>query len=266
MMLLCVPASVCPTGGAVMSEDQMTERLLRDAGVGCGLRVLDVGCGYGRVTSIAARLVGEQGRVLGLDRDVSTIAEARQRADELGLSNVSFAQGDFGRVASEHGSFDVAVGRRVLMYQSDPVAAVIGLARAVRGGGVIVFQELDSTMGPGRITPLPLHERVRRWIWTMLEREGADVHMGWHLSSVLEGAGLAVEHARCEAIVHTPNAPQRVEAMLRAILPRIVASGVATEEEIEVDTIDQRLAEELRSANATYVGDVVIGAWARKPG
>jgi ubiquinone/menaquinone biosynthesis C-methylase UbiE len=83
-----------------MTEDQMTERLLRDAGVGSGLRVLDVGCGYGRLTCIAARLVGERGRVLGLDREVSTIAEARQRADELGLSNVSFAQGDFGRVAS----------------------------------------------------------------------------------------------------------------------------------------------------------------------
>lgn len=46
---------------------------------------------------------------------------------------------------------------------------------------------------------------------------------------------------------------------------RIVERGVATEEEIDVDTLDQRLADELRSANATYVGDVVFGAWARKP-
>jgi SAM-dependent methyltransferase len=246
-----------------MSEDDLTERLLRDAGVGPGLRVLDVGCGYGRVTSIVARLVGERGRVLGLDREASSLVVARQRADELGLSNVSFARGNL-RLASEHGSFDVAVGRRVLMYQSDPVAALRGLARAVRAGGVVVFQELDSTMGPGRITSLPLHERVRFWIWTMLEREGADVHMGFHLASVLERTGLSVEHVRAEAIVHTPKAPQRVGPMIRAILPRLVECGVATEEEIDVDTLDHRLAEELRSANATYVSDVIFGAWARK--
>ena len=247
-----------------MNEEDMTERLLLAAGVGPGSTVLDVGCGYGRVTQIAARLVGGQGRVLGLDRDASSLVVARQRARELGLSNVSFAQGDLRLVPSEHGLFDVAVGRRVLMYQSDAVAAVVGLARAVRVGGVLVFQDLDSTMGPGRLTPLPLHERVRSWIWTMLEREGADVHMGLHLPSVLEDAGLSVEHVSCEAVVHTPKTPHRVGEMIRAILPRIIESGVATAEDIDVDTLDQRLAEELRSANAAYISDVVVGAWARK--
>jgi SAM-dependent methyltransferase len=247
-----------------MNEADMTERLLLAAGVGPGLRVIDVGCGHGRVTHIAARLVGAQGRVLGLDREASPLAVARQRAHELGLSNVSFAQGDFGLVSSEHGPFDIAVGRRVLMYQEDPMAAVVGLARAVRAGGVVVFQEMDSTMGPGRVTPLPLHERVRSWIWTMLEREGADVHMGLHLTSVLEDAGLSVEHVSCEALVYTPRTPQRVGEMIRAILPRIIESSVATEEEIEVDTLDQRLANEIRSANAAYISDVVIGACARK--
>jgi SAM-dependent methyltransferase len=248
-----------------MSEDEMTERLLRDAGVGPGLRVLDAGCGHGRVTWIAARLVGERGRVLGLDRDANLLEVARQQANELGLSNVSFAEGDLRFVGSEHGSFDAAVGRRVLMYQRDPVAAVVGLAASVRAGGVVVFQELDSTMGPGHVAPLPLHDRVRGWIWTMLEREGADVHMGLHLASALERAGLCVEHVRAEALVYTPNAPQRVGPMIRAILPRILACGVATEKEIDVDTLDQRLADELGSANATTVGDLHFGAWARKP-
>jgi ubiquinone/menaquinone biosynthesis C-methylase UbiE len=248
-----------------MTEDELTERLLRDAGVGPGMQVLDVGCAYGKVACIAAGLVGQQGRVLGLDRDEGLIAAARQRAAELELSNVSFAQGELERVATAHGLFDVAVGRRVLMYQTHPVAAVGGLARAVRAGGLVVFQELDSTLGPGLVTPLPEHERVRRWIWTMLEREGADVHMGFHLASVLERAGLCVEHVRAEAIVYTPNAPQKVGPMIRAILHRLVACGVATEAEIDVDTLDQRLADELRSANATFVSDFAFGAWARKP-
>lgn len=57
-----------------------------------------------------------------------------------------------------------------------------------------------------------------------------------------------------------------VGAIIRAMLPRIVQQGVATEEEIDVDTIDRRLIEERKKANATYVGDMVFGAWARKPG
>jgi ubiquinone/menaquinone biosynthesis C-methylase UbiE len=247
-----------------VSEDALTERLLRDAGVGPGLRVLDAGCGHGRATCVAARLVGGQGRVLGLDRDASLLEVARQQASELGLSNVSFAQGDLCLVGAEHGSFDAVVGRRVLMYQRDPVAAIVGLARAVRDGGVVVFQELDSTMGRGHVVPLPLHDCVRGWIWSMLEREGADVHMGLHLASVLERAGLSVEHVRAEALVYTPKAPQRVAAMIRAILPRILACGAASEEEVDVDTLDQRLADELGSTNATYVGDLLFGAWARK--
>jgi hypothetical protein len=45
-----------------------------------------------------------------------------------------------------------------------------------------------------------------------------------------------------------------------------VQQGVASEEEVNVDTLDERLIEERQKANATYVGDMVFGAWARKPG
>jgi hypothetical protein len=49
------------------------------------------------------------------------------------------------------------------------------------------------------------------------------------------------------------------------LLPGIVEHGLATAEEVHVDTIDQRLVEEREKANATYVGEMVFGAWARKP-
>lgn len=46
-------------------EEELTERLLRDAGIAPGMKVLDIGCGHGRVTAIAAALVGDEGRVVG---------------------------------------------------------------------------------------------------------------------------------------------------------------------------------------------------------
>jgi ubiquinone/menaquinone biosynthesis C-methylase UbiE len=245
---------------------EMTERLLVDAGIGLGMRVIDVGCGRGDVSFLIARLVGELGQVLGVDRDARSLAVARERARELNLSRVTFAEGDFRALSPEHGQFDGAAGRRVLMYQPDPVEAIRRLADALRPGGLVVFQEHDSSMVPARLTPLPLHERVHEWIWRTVEREGANVHMGFDLASVLEQAGLTVERVRAEAIVQTPKSHYAVGPIVRAMLPRIVQQGIASEEEVNVDTLDERLVEERQKASATYVGDMVFGAWARKPG
>jgi ubiquinone/menaquinone biosynthesis C-methylase UbiE len=245
------------------NEGAMTERLLVDAGVGAGMHVLDVGSGWGAVSFILAKLVGTQGTVLGLDRDAGALAVARQRAGELGLAQVTFVEGDLSAPPLEHGPFDAIVGRRVLMYQREPVEAIRKLTQALRPGGLVVFQEHDSTMVPASRTPLALHERVHDWIWRTVEREGANIHMGFDLASVLEQAGLSVEHVRAEAIVQTPNTHHPTEAIVRAMLPRITQQGVATPEEIDVDTLDQRLAAERRAANATYVGDMAFGAWAR---
>ena len=196
----------------------MTERLLVDAGVGAGMRVLDVGCGMGDVSLLVARLVGEQGQVLGVDRDPRPLVVARKRASELNLSRVAFAESDLSALSPEHGEFDCAVGRRVLMYQPDPVDAIRRLADALRPGGLVVFQEHDSLMGPASRMPLPLHERVHGWMWRTIEREGANIHMGFDLASVLEQAGLIVEQVRAEAIVQTPTAHRAVGPIIRAML------------------------------------------------
>lgn len=244
----------------------ITERLLLDAGIGEGMRVLDVGCGAGAVSFLIARLVGERGEVLGVDRDPRPLDMARKRASELGLSRVAFVESDLGALSPEHGQFDAAVARRVLMYQPDAVEAVRRIASALRPGGLIVFQEHDASMVPASTVPLPLHKRAHGWMWRTVEREGANLHMGFDLASVLEQAGLVVERVRAEAIVQTPHEHYPIGPILRAMLPRILQHGVASEEEIDADTIDQRLIEERRSARATYIGDMVFGAWARKPG
>jgi SAM-dependent methyltransferase len=243
----------------------MTERLLVDAGIRAGMRVLDVGCGRGDVSLLVARLVGEGGQVVGVDRDVQALAAARERAHEPGCARVVFVEGDLGDFSPEHGPFDAVVGRRVLMYLPDAAESLRRLARALRPGGLVAFQEHDATMVPASLVPLPLHERVHNWMWRTVEREGADVHMGFHLASTFERAGLEVTHVRAEAIVQTPRSPHAVVPIVRAMLPRIVRQGVATEAEIDVDTLEARLAEERAQANATYIGDMVFCGWAKKP-
>ena len=70
--------------------EPLTERLFQEAGVGRGMRVLDLGCGMGDVSMLAARLVGPSGRVVGVDRDAFVLANASRRAEAAGFENIRF--------------------------------------------------------------------------------------------------------------------------------------------------------------------------------
>ena len=112
------------------------------AGIKPGMSVLDCGCGVGDVSFLTARLVGSGGRVLGIDRSTAGISRARERSAEARLSNVSFEVVDDLSTFGSGTPVDAIVGRFILMYLPDPAATLSHLARQVRDGGLIIFQEL----------------------------------------------------------------------------------------------------------------------------
>ncbi len=83
--VMATPVDRFVRGDYGRSMAEMTERLLIDAGLGPGMRVLDVGCGRGDVALLAATLVGAQGEVVGIDRDLGALELARGRVREAGL-------------------------------------------------------------------------------------------------------------------------------------------------------------------------------------
>jgi cyclopropane fatty-acyl-phospholipid synthase-like methyltransferase len=72
----------------------ITERLLRAAGVDEGMRVLDVGCGAGDVSILAAQVVGPTGSVVGIDRSPEAVDLALGRVAAAGASTVDIVQAD----------------------------------------------------------------------------------------------------------------------------------------------------------------------------
>jgi len=107
---------------------EFTRRLFLSAGIGPGMRVLDVGTGAGDGALLAAEFVGPSGAVVGIDTNAAILDTARARARAAGHEHVTFLPGDF-RTALVDGEFDAVIGRHVLMYLGDPVAAL----RAVLG-------------------------------------------------------------------------------------------------------------------------------------
>ena len=108
--------------------------LLDAAGIGETSRVLDVGCGNGKLTRLAASRA-RQGQVTGLDLSGPMLARARARAAEEGIGNVTFEQGDAQVYPLPPGGFDVAVSRFGVMFFGDPAAAFANIGRGLRPGG-----------------------------------------------------------------------------------------------------------------------------------
>ncbi len=95
-----------------------TERLFREAGIGPGQRVLDLGSGVGDVSMLLARIVGPSGEVVGIERDGYSIARANARVADAGLPNISFTQADVNEIISDQ-PFDAAAGRFILARRKD---------------------------------------------------------------------------------------------------------------------------------------------------
>jgi SAM-dependent methyltransferase len=122
------------------------QRLLADAGIADGSRVLDVGCGTGALSRDAARRAGS-GSVVGVDLSTRMTEFARERARDQGLHNVSFLRADAQVHPFEAGSFDIAVSSFGAMFFEDPVSAFRNIAGALRPPGrlaMLVWQELGA--------------------------------------------------------------------------------------------------------------------------
>ncbi|QRX94766.1 class I SAM-dependent methyltransferase [Streptomyces noursei] len=119
-------------------NEGFNEPLLDAAGITGDHQTLDLGCGSGQTTRLAA-LRAPQGRALGLDLSGPMLAEARARAEQEGIGNASFTQGDAQAHPFEAGAFDAAISRYGVMFFADPVAAFGNVCRALRPGGRLAF-------------------------------------------------------------------------------------------------------------------------------
>jgi ubiquinone/menaquinone biosynthesis C-methylase UbiE len=100
-----------------------------------GERIVDVGCGAGLDSLIAARMVGPQGQVLGIDMTAAMLEKARQGASATGLNNVTFLEGYAEALPVPEGWADVVISNGALNLMPDKVAALAEMARVLKPGG-----------------------------------------------------------------------------------------------------------------------------------
>jgi len=170
----------------------INEGSLRELDLRGGESVLDVGCGLAQLTRAMARAVGPSGRMVGVEKDPTQLAEAKRQAAEKNEEHlVELREGDAYALPlskQEWGAFDVAHARFVLEHVGDPLRIVRGMVRAVRPGGRIVLEDDDHDVL--RVHPEPPGFRA---LWEAYmqtyERLGNDPYIGRRLVSLLHQAG-----------------------------------------------------------------------------
>jgi len=248
-------------------DNSTTRRFLDESGISKGMRVLEIGCGAGEVTEILIELVGSSGQVVAIDNNEQYLSAARDRLQGLSAECVHYELADvtdepleLGGIETE--SFDALVGRRVLMYLNSPSNTLRNLCAYLKRGAKVVFEEVDLTMVPARLTPMNAHDKTAEYFRKMLVAEG-DSAMGFRLPATFADAGIAFDRIRAEAVIEGQGSQYTYAQLLSLVQDRLEAGSIATKSEIE--SLQQELQTESQDSTLVYVSGMSFCAVGHKP-
>jgi hypothetical protein len=163
--------------------------------------------------------------------------------------------------------FDAVVGRYVLMFMPDPAATMRAIADHLRPGGIAAFQEPDHTQGPYAVPPSSLLDQISHWISTALRTSGADPEMGPKLRNLYLAAGFSDLHLEADRFIGGGadwGGYDHLAGLAKSVLPFLETTGIATAEEVQPETLAQRLRHDIIGNDGVIVWLTLVRLWGRK--
>ncbi|WP_037860734.1 methyltransferase domain-containing protein [Streptomyces sp. NRRL S-340] len=236
--------------------DPTTFRHLDALGVQRGWRCWEVGAGGTSVVSWLADRVGPTGQVVATDIDTTRLAAAARPPVEVRVHDV-------GAEEPPGEGFDLVHARLVLVHVPDRHKALRSMIAALRPGGRLLLEDADPALQP-LLCPdehgpaEELANRLRRGFRRLLADRGADLSYGRTLPRLLREAGLHQVEADAYFPVTSAACAALESATVRQIRDRLVAAGLATDEEI-----DRHLAN-VATGTMDLATAPMFSAWGRK--
>jgi ubiquinone/menaquinone biosynthesis C-methylase UbiE len=240
-----------------------TRRVLLEAGLRPGMRVLDVACGVGTVTCWMAEQVGERGSVVAVDISPDQLAVARATWESCeGLQPVEFLEASAYDTGLPAESFDMVHTRLLLCHLNRPEDAIAEFYRLLKPGGVFVCHDLYLS---GMLSVPP----TRAWTRSMeighaLGRAiGVDYDHGLKLPTRMLEAGFESPEVSFDMPVYMRGPEKRLwELTFAEAGPAIVRSGAASAQEVE--ELAAQMKREAEDETTLMVQYPLLGAWAVK--
>src|SRR5215813_6163170 len=173
-----------------------TEQLFRRAGISSGMNVVDLGCGVGDVSILAARFVGPHGSVTSVDFDNAALEILKTRAATEGIQNIECVQANVEEWKPPR-KVDAVVGRHILIHTTDPRAVLRNCGPMLHPRGLAVFHEYDFSIVHRGWPPTPLCDRVMEVFDRFFARTKRS-NMGARLWNLLMEAGFDRPDCRAE--------------------------------------------------------------------
>ena len=247
----------------------VADALLTAARIQPGESIVDLGCGCGATAIVAAAQAGPSGAVHGIDLSEPMLAVARQRAEDAGLTTLTFTAADAQTHPLAGAEHDAVISRFGSMFFDDPVAAFTNLRRGVRPGGrvlIATWQPLgrndwltvpgaallrygtlpDSSLGgPGMFAqsdPDLVRATLTRAGWTAVDSRAVTVSLRLG-DTPADATGYLADGGVGRAVLETVPAPDQAAALAavrEALAPHLGSDGVRLDAGILLTTAIQR--------------------------
>jgi SAM-dependent methyltransferase len=213
-------------------------RLLLEAGIKPGMKVADLGCGVGMVTSLLAELVGPSGQVTGVDFSGAQIAQARELLSPS-TTNVTFVEASATSTGLPEESFDLVYCRFLLIHLTDPMQALHEMRNLLKPQGILVCEDGDLTSA-GSEPPTALNAFAELF-GRLGPSWGVDYTLGRRLFQMVIAANFSrPDITYNQPVVARGEVKRLLELSVAEAGPGFVKAGLITNEQLEDTLIEMR--------------------------
>jgi SAM-dependent methyltransferase len=222
----------------------LVDLLHEDTAYPADSRVLEAGCGVGAQTMTLARR-SPQARFVSIDVEADSVAAARRRVEEAGVTNVELRQADIFAIPFAPESFDHVFVCFVLEHLSQPVEALTILRSLVKPGGTITVIEGDHGSTYFHPDSAAAHDAIRCQI-ELQRAAGGDSNIGRQVYPLLVEAGYDAVHVRPLMVYVDASRPALVDgftrktftAMIEGVRDDAIAAGLISPDRFEAGIRD----------------------------